>query len=179
LNWYISSFPVYVGEPPFGSFCGTTNGVFEMDSYRENRSGNSGPAVATGSDFTKDDSAGAWGSAMLSDMADNGRANADEQRLRGAGPAGRLFGWQDMFVDPAGDPRGIGGIFVHHSDERTVLAGYLHDYRLTLQLKCAGLDAEEVSTLKKWRGARSSLRTCHCSGSFGTCRTPSATGSGR
>jgi uncharacterized damage-inducible protein DinB len=57
----------------------------------------------------------------------------------------RLFGWQDMFVDPDADPRGIGGIFVHHGDERTVLTGYLHDYRLTLQLKCAGLDAEAMA----------------------------------
>lgn len=57
----------------------------------------------------------------------------------------RLFGWQDMFVGPDADPRGIGGIFVHHGDERTVLTGYLHDYRLTLQLKCAGLDAEAMA----------------------------------
>ena len=57
----------------------------------------------------------------------------------------RRFGWQDMFVDPSADPRGIGGIFVHHGDERTVLAGYLHDYRLTLELKCAGLDAEAMA----------------------------------
>jgi uncharacterized damage-inducible protein DinB len=57
----------------------------------------------------------------------------------------RQFGWQDMFVSPEADPRGIGGIFVHHGDERTVLAGYLHDYRLTLELKCAGLDAEAMA----------------------------------
>jgi uncharacterized damage-inducible protein DinB len=57
----------------------------------------------------------------------------------------RQFGWQDMFVGPDADPRGIGGIFVHHGDERTVLAGYLHDYRLTLELKCAGLDAEAMA----------------------------------
>ena len=44
-----------------------------------------------------------------------------------------------MFVGPDTDPRGIGGIFVHHGDERSVFAGYLHDYRLTLELKCAGL----------------------------------------
>ena len=61
------------------------------------------------------------------------------------GETERLFGWQDMFVDPDADPRGIGGIFVHHGDERTVLTGYLHDYRLTLQLKCAGLDAEAMA----------------------------------
>ena len=61
------------------------------------------------------------------------------------GETERLFGWQDMFVHPGADPRGIGGIFVHHGDERTVLTGYLHDYRLTLQLKCAGLDAEAMA----------------------------------
>ncbi len=64
----------------------------------------------------------------------------------GPGPrADREFGWQDMFVGPDADPRGIGGIFVHHGDERTVLAGYLHDYRLTLELKCAGLGAQALA----------------------------------
>ena len=57
----------------------------------------------------------------------------------------RQFGWQDMFVGPDADPRGIGRVFVHHGDERTVLAGYLHDYRLTLELKCAGLDADAMA----------------------------------
>jgi uncharacterized damage-inducible protein DinB len=57
----------------------------------------------------------------------------------------REFGWQDMFVGPDTDPRGIGGIFVHHGDERTVLAGYLKDYRLTLELKCADLDAPAMA----------------------------------
>jgi hypothetical protein len=57
----------------------------------------------------------------------------------------RDFAWQDMFVGPEADPRGIGGIFVHHGDERTVLAGYLHDYRLTLELKSAGLDARAMA----------------------------------
>jgi len=58
---------------------------------------------------------------------------------------GREFGWQDMFVEPDADPRGIGGIFVHHGGERDVLAGYLHDYRITLELKCAGLDADAMA----------------------------------
>jgi len=77
---------------------------------------------------------------------------SDPARLPGSGlePSGgqngeRQFGWQDMFVDPDADPRGIGGIFVHHGDERTVLDGYLHDYRLTLELKCAGLDAADMA----------------------------------
>jgi hypothetical protein len=50
-----------------------------------------------------------------------------------------------MFVGPEVDPRGIGGIFVHHGDERSVLGGYLHDYRLTLELKCAGLGPEAMA----------------------------------
>jgi uncharacterized damage-inducible protein DinB len=71
---------------------------------------------------------------------------ADGEPEPAGGPNGRRrFGWQDMFVGPDADPRGIGGIFVHHGDERTVLAGYLHDYRLTLELKCAGLDARAMA----------------------------------
>jgi uncharacterized damage-inducible protein DinB len=70
---------------------------------------------------------------------------ADSGPEPGGGRVQRQFGWQDMFVSPEADPRGIGGIFVHHGDERTVLAGYLHDYRLTLELKCAGLDAEAMA----------------------------------
>jgi uncharacterized damage-inducible protein DinB len=70
----------------------------------------------------------------------------DDESESSRGPQGeRQFGWQDMFVGPDADPRGIGGIFVHHGDERTVLAGYLHDYRLTLELKCAGLDADAMA----------------------------------
>jgi uncharacterized damage-inducible protein DinB len=49
----------------------------------------------------------------------------------------RSFGWSDMFVRPEDDPRTDGGF----TDERTTLTGYLRDYRLTLELKCAGLDA--------------------------------------
>jgi uncharacterized damage-inducible protein DinB len=50
-----------------------------------------------------------------------------------------------MFVGPDADPRGIGGVFVHHGGERAVLAGYLRDYRLTLELKCAGLDVRAMA----------------------------------
>ena len=49
----------------------------------------------------------------------------------------RTFGWQDMFVRPDEDPRSEGGL----GDERATLTGYLRDYRLTLELKCSGLDA--------------------------------------
>jgi hypothetical protein len=56
--------------------------------------------------------------------------------------AERTFGWWDMFVDPADDPRADGGFA---NDERSMLVGYLHDRRLTLELKCAGLDAEGMA----------------------------------
>jgi len=49
----------------------------------------------------------------------------------------RSFGWSDMFVRPEDDPRGPGGI----DDERSTLVAYLKDYRLTIELKCSGLDA--------------------------------------
>ncbi len=49
----------------------------------------------------------------------------------------RSFGWWDMFVHPDDDPRGDSG----HTGERDTLVGYLRDQRLTLELKCAGLDA--------------------------------------
>jgi uncharacterized damage-inducible protein DinB len=53
----------------------------------------------------------------------------------------RTFGWRDMFVRPEDDPRTDGG-FV---SERDVLVHYLKDYRLTIELKCAGLDADGMA----------------------------------
>ena len=50
----------------------------------------------------------------------------------------RQFGWSDMFVDPQDDARADGGF---ENNERAMLVGYLSDRRLTLQMKCAGLDA--------------------------------------
>jgi Protein of unknown function (DUF664) len=47
-----------------------------------------------------------------------------------------------MFVQPDADPREQGGPV---SGERDILVRYLRDYRLTLELKCAGLDAEEMA----------------------------------
>lgn len=49
----------------------------------------------------------------------------------------RGFGWSNMFVRPEDDPRTEGGL----GDERATLVGYLRDYRLTIELKCSGLDA--------------------------------------
>ncbi|MBF9068079.1 DinB family protein [Streptacidiphilus fuscans] len=46
-----------------------------------------------------------------------------------------------MFVTPDQDPRADGGF----DGERAILAGYLRDQRLTLELKCAGLDAEALA----------------------------------
>ncbi len=56
-------------------------------------------------------------------------------------PAAGGFGWSNMFVHPDEDPRTDGGF----RGERDVLVGYLNDQRLTLELKCAGLDAEALA----------------------------------
>jgi uncharacterized damage-inducible protein DinB len=82
---------------------------------------------------------------MMVTMTTTARPPGDQSEPVSGPRSARQFGWQDMFVGPDTDPRGIGGIFVHHGDERTVLAGYLHDYRLTLELKCAGLDADAMA----------------------------------
>ena len=53
----------------------------------------------------------------------------------------RKFGWSDMFAAPEDDPRS----FAEVAGERTTLVDYLHHYRLTLELKCADLDAEAMA----------------------------------
>lgn len=53
----------------------------------------------------------------------------------------RTFGWWRMSVQPDGDPRSGGG-FV---GERDTLVGHLRDQRITLQMKCAELDAEAMA----------------------------------
>jgi hypothetical protein len=53
----------------------------------------------------------------------------------------RQFGWWDMFVHPDDDPRSDGGF----EGERATLLGYLRNQRLTLQMKCVGLGAEELA----------------------------------
>ena len=56
-------------------------------------------------------------------------------------PPERRFGWSDMFVHPDEDPRTDGGF----KGERATLVGFLGDQRLTLELKCAGLDADGLA----------------------------------
>ena len=53
----------------------------------------------------------------------------------------RAFGWSDMWASPEEDPRTEGG----PTDERSLLLRYLGNYRLTLELKCSGLDAEQLA----------------------------------
>lgn len=48
----------------------------------------------------------------------------------------------DMWLDEADDPREGGPPL---TDERSVLVGYLRRYRLTLELKCADLDAAQLA----------------------------------
>ncbi|MFD9002542.1 DinB family protein [Streptomyces sp. NPDC059582] len=64
----------------------------------------------------------------------------DDTQARSARPD-RNFGWWDVFVRPEEDPRSDGG-FVGEFD---TLVGYLRDQRLTLELKCAGLDADDLA----------------------------------
>jgi uncharacterized damage-inducible protein DinB len=50
--------------------------------------------------------------------------------------------YPDMWVDPDDDPREADGEAV---DERSILLDYLRHYRLTLEMKCAGLDARQMA----------------------------------
>ncbi|HSV39376.1 MAG TPA: DUF664 domain-containing protein [Nocardioidaceae bacterium] len=51
--------------------------------------------------------------------------------------------YDDMWLDPADDPRELPP--VDYTDERATLNDYLRRYRLTLELKCADLDAEQLA----------------------------------
>ena len=54
----------------------------------------------------------------------------------------RRFGWSNMFVPEEDDPRVDGG---WNNDERSVLLGFLSDRRLTLEMKCEDLDAQQMA----------------------------------
>jgi hypothetical protein len=67
---------------------------------------------------------------------------ADEQaNPAAAGEVVRTFGWKDVFLPPEEDPRSYGSPV----GERATLIDYLQAYRLTLELKCAGLDADGMA----------------------------------
>jgi len=51
--------------------------------------------------------------------------------------------YADMWVDPDDDPRDTD---VELADERSTLTDYLRSYRLTLEMKCADLDPEQLAT---------------------------------
>ena len=50
--------------------------------------------------------------------------------------------YADEWMDPADDPRETG---TELDDERSVLVEYVRLYRLTLEMKCADLDAEQLA----------------------------------
>lgn len=56
--------------------------------------------------------------------------------------AERRFGWRNMFVKPDDDPRSTAASV----GERGTLTDYLRAYRQTLELKCQGLDAEQMAS---------------------------------
>jgi uncharacterized damage-inducible protein DinB len=51
--------------------------------------------------------------------------------------------YPDMWVDPEDDPRESAGSAA--TDERSVLLEYLQHFRLTFEMKCDGLDAEQLA----------------------------------
>ncbi|WP_310795929.1 DinB family protein [Herbiconiux daphne] len=51
--------------------------------------------------------------------------------------------YPDMWVDPEADPRNVGGS--SPEGELATLTDFLTDYRLTLRMKCDGLDAEQLA----------------------------------
>ena len=53
----------------------------------------------------------------------------------------RQFGWWDMWIGPDEDPRDQSA----PKGERATLVMYLHNQRLTLEMKCAGLDAGQMA----------------------------------
>jgi uncharacterized damage-inducible protein DinB len=68
----------------------------------------------------------------------------DEAAAQGSDPERwtRSTVYFDMWVDPDDDPRESG---VPTLDERSTLLDYLRRYRLTLEMKCADLDAEQLA----------------------------------
>jgi uncharacterized damage-inducible protein DinB len=78
---------------------------------------------------------------------DRGRTGGHRDRMSSPGTVPDRWTvatvYDDMWVDPDDDPRErpAGG-----TDERAVLLDYLRRYRLTLEMKCAGLDAAQLAS---------------------------------
>jgi uncharacterized damage-inducible protein DinB len=68
-------------------------------------------------------------------------ANDDERHVDADIPTERHFGWSDLFVAAEEDPRSQ----VPSVGERATLTDFLTAYRQTLELKCQGLDAEQLA----------------------------------
>lgn len=71
-----------------------------------------------------------------------GPVTSDSARVPASDLPERQFGWWDMWACPEDDPREQGE---PPSGERETLVRYLRDYRLTLEMKCTGLDAEAIA----------------------------------
>ena len=65
----------------------------------------------------------------------------DETRDSPGIPTVRRFGWSNMFVPPDEDPRSQ----VPSVGERATLIDFLTGYRQTLEMKCQGLNAEQMA----------------------------------
>ncbi|MGD0604788.1 MAG: DinB family protein [Streptosporangiaceae bacterium] len=70
-------------------------------------------------------------------MTEQSTRDAVPERWNAAGPK------SDMWMDPAQDPRFAVGAELE--GERATLLDYLRAYRLALELKCGGLDAEQLA----------------------------------
>ena len=79
---------------------------------------------------------------MLLAMAEITDPGRDPQTGASTDQPDRQFGWSDMFVHPDKDPREAGE---DPEGERGILVRYLRDQRLTLELKCSGLDAAAMA----------------------------------
>ena len=68
-------------------------------------------------------------------------SNDDAKDIDAHLPTERRFGWSNMFVAPDEDPRSQ----APSVGERAALTDVLKGYRQTLELKCQGLDAEQLA----------------------------------
>lgn len=74
-------------------------------------------------------------------QSDTSTAGQSGLRLRVEGGGWSGVRMSNMWVDPAEDPRSYG----NPQGEKATYREYLSNYRLTLDLKCGGLDAEQLA----------------------------------